>query len=124
MNMRFRTLLRCVFLAITTCAAGLALLAASGQAQNTQSKGQKENIMSQRSAAQSKNVASGASEAILPFHVNIPEERLKDLRRRIAATQWPEQELVSDSSQGVQLATMKKLADYWVNYDWRKTEAK
>ena len=63
--------------------------------------------------------------AIRPFHVSIPDERLKDLRRRIAATQWPEQELVSDASQGVQLATMKKLADYWAkNYDWRKTEAK
>ncbi|HZE70785.1 MAG TPA: epoxide hydrolase [Pyrinomonadaceae bacterium] len=61
---------------------------------------------------------------IRPFRVNIPEEQLVDLRRRIAATKWPERELVSDATQGVQLATMKKLADYWVNHNWRKTEAK
>jgi len=60
---------------------------------------------------------------IRPFRVNIPEEQLVDLRRRIAATKWPERELVSDATQGVQLATMKKLADYWVNHNWRKTEA-
>jgi hypothetical protein len=52
-------------------------------------------------------------EAIRRFHVNMPEKRLKDLRRRIAATQWPDQELVSDPSQGVLLTTIKKLADYW-----------
>ncbi len=122
--MKFRHLLRSVFLAITACAVGLGLLAASGQVQNAHSKVQKGNIMTQTTAAQSKNVASVAPEAIRPFHVNIPAERLKDLRRRIAATQWPEQELVNDPSQGVQLATMKKLADYWATYDWRKTEAK
>ena len=48
--------------------------------------------------------------AIRPFHINIPEEQLVDLRRRIAATKWPEQETVTDASQGVQLATMQKLA--------------
>ncbi len=53
--------------------------------------------------------------AIRPFHINIPEEELVDLRRRIAATKWPNKELVSDASQGVQLATMQKLADYWAN---------
>src|SRR5438552_15472328 len=65
-----------------------------------------------------------AAAAIRPFHVNFPDAALVDLRRRIAATKWPERELVSDATQGVQLTTMKKLADYWVNYDWRKTEAK
>jgi pimeloyl-ACP methyl ester carboxylesterase len=66
-----------------------------------------------------------AADAIRPFKVNIPEEALTDLRRRIAATQWPERELIADASQGVQLAMMKKLADYWAkDYDWRKTEAK
>jgi pimeloyl-ACP methyl ester carboxylesterase len=125
MNMRFRTLLRGVFFAITAGPVGLAFLGASGQAQNTQSKGHKENLMTQSSAGQSKSVASVAPEAIRPFHVNIADERLNDLRRRIAATQWPERELVSDPSQGVQLATMKKLAEYWEkNYDWRKTEAR
>jgi pimeloyl-ACP methyl ester carboxylesterase len=63
--------------------------------------------------------------AIRPFHVNVPEEKLVDLRRRLAATKWPERELVTDASQGVQLATMKELARYWAtDYDWRKVEAK
>src|SRR5205814_6621236 len=53
------------------------------------------------------------------------EEALVDLRRRIATTQWPEKETVTDASQGVQLATMQKLARYWASdYDWRKVEAK
>jgi pimeloyl-ACP methyl ester carboxylesterase len=57
--------------------------------------------------------------------VNISEEALIDLRRRIAATRWPERELVNDAKQGVQLATMQKLARYWASdYDWRKVEAK
>src|SRR5438034_8144115 len=62
---------------------------------------------------------------IRPFHVDIPEEKLTDLRRRVAATRWPEKETVNDQSQGVQLATMQKLASYWAkDYDWRKCEAK
>ena len=63
--------------------------------------------------------------SIRPFSVNVPEEELVDLRRRIKATKWPERELVSDGSQGVQLATMQKLATYWATeYDWRKVEAR
>ena len=63
--------------------------------------------------------------AIRPFRVNIPEAELVELRRRINATIWPEQETVADESQGVQLATMEKLARYWTtDYDWRKVEAK
>jgi len=62
---------------------------------------------------------------IRPFTVNIPQEALVELRRRILATQWPEKETVADQSQGVQLATMKELARYWVtDYDWRKVEAR
>jgi pimeloyl-ACP methyl ester carboxylesterase len=62
---------------------------------------------------------------IQPFHFEIPEEQLDDLRRRIAATRWPSKELVPDRSQGVQLAPLQKLARYWVtDYDWRKAEAK
>jgi pimeloyl-ACP methyl ester carboxylesterase len=62
---------------------------------------------------------------IRPFHVEIPEEQIDDLRRRIAATRWPHKELVSDRSQGVQLATTQALAEYWAtDYDWRKAEAK
>jgi pimeloyl-ACP methyl ester carboxylesterase len=62
---------------------------------------------------------------VRPFKVEIPEDKLTDLRRRIAATRWPTRELVQDRSQGVQLATMQKLARYWANdYTWRKAEAK
>ncbi len=62
---------------------------------------------------------------VQPFTVNIPQEALVELRRRILATQWPEKETVADQSQGVQLATMKELARYWVtDYDWRKVEAR
>jgi len=66
-----------------------------------------------------------AAEAIRPFHVHFPDEALADLKRRIAATRWPEKETVADQSQGVQLATVQKLARYWgAEYDWRKCEAK
>jgi pimeloyl-ACP methyl ester carboxylesterase len=62
---------------------------------------------------------------IRPFHLEIPEELLDDLRRRIAATRWPTKELVQDRSQGVQLATLQELARHWAtDYDWRKAEAK
>jgi hypothetical protein len=62
---------------------------------------------------------------IRPFHVEIPDDALEDLHRRIAATRLPSKELVADRSQGVQLATIKALADYWESdYDWRKCEAK
>jgi pimeloyl-ACP methyl ester carboxylesterase len=62
---------------------------------------------------------------IRPLRVNVPEAELAELRRRIAATRWPEKETVADASQGVPLATMQKLAQYWANdYDWRKVEAK
>jgi pimeloyl-ACP methyl ester carboxylesterase len=64
-------------------------------------------------------------EAIRPFNISIPAEALTDLRQRIKATRWPDKETVSDQSQGVQLATMQKLARYWsTEYDWRKCEAK
>jgi pimeloyl-ACP methyl ester carboxylesterase len=63
--------------------------------------------------------------AIRPFHVNVPEAELTELRRRIKATKWPERETVADASQGVQLATIQKLARYWgTEYDWRKVEAR
>jgi pimeloyl-ACP methyl ester carboxylesterase len=62
---------------------------------------------------------------IRPFRVDIPEEELAELRRRIAATRWPSRELVTDRSQGVQLATLQALTRYWASeYDWRKAEAK
>jgi len=62
---------------------------------------------------------------IRPFHVEVPEEELDDLRRRIAATRWPERETVADESQGVQLATMQELVRYWgTEYDFRRFEAR
>jgi pimeloyl-ACP methyl ester carboxylesterase len=62
---------------------------------------------------------------IRPFQVDVPDEALEDLRRRIAATRFPSKELVDDRSQGVQLATMRELARYWeTEYDWRKAETK
>jgi pimeloyl-ACP methyl ester carboxylesterase len=63
--------------------------------------------------------------AIRPFRVHVPQEAIVDLRRRIAATRWPDKQTVADQSQGVQLATMKELILYWgTKYDWRKAEAK
>ena len=70
------------------------------------------------------NRVETASE-IRPFHVEIPEDELADLRRRILATRWPERETVADQSQGVPLAITQELARYWAtDYDWRKVEAK
>ena len=63
--------------------------------------------------------------SIRPFTAKVPQAAIDDLRRRILATQWPERETVADSSQGVPLATMRELANYWATgYDWRKVEAK
>jgi pimeloyl-ACP methyl ester carboxylesterase len=62
---------------------------------------------------------------VRPFRINVPEEELVDLRRRILATRWPERETVADQSQGVQLVMIQELARYWAtDYDWRKCEAK
>src|SRR5262249_14879043 len=69
--------------------------------------------------------AAAAGSAVRPFKINVPEEALVNLRRRIAATQWPERETVTDQSQGVQLATIQELAHYWrTDYNWRKVEAR
>ena len=67
----------------------------------------------------------GQDTAIRPFRVRIPEADLADLKRRIAATRWPDRETVADASQGVQLARLQELVRYWgTDYDWRKAEAK
>jgi pimeloyl-ACP methyl ester carboxylesterase len=69
--------------------------------------------------------AAATDTAIRPFRVDIPEAAIVDLRRRIAATRWPDRETVKDGSQGVQLATFQELVRYWgTDYDWRKAEAK
>jgi pimeloyl-ACP methyl ester carboxylesterase len=107
--MKVSNLLRNVFFSTMACAFVLGLLAASGQAQNTQSK----------------QVQNADKDAIRPFHINISDEQLADLRRRVSATKWPERETVGDATQGVQLATMQKLAHYWAtDYSWRKVEAR
>ena len=77
----------------------------------------------------SSTIAPGApdedSHAVRPFRVEFPESELTDLRRRLAATRWPERETVTDDSQGVPLAMMQELARYWAtDYDWGKCEAK
>jgi pimeloyl-ACP methyl ester carboxylesterase len=69
--------------------------------------------------------AAVGSELIRPFHVNFPRQAIDDMRRRIAATRWPEKETVTDQSQGVPLKTMRELSHYWASdYDWYKAEAK
>jgi pimeloyl-ACP methyl ester carboxylesterase len=73
-------------------------------------------------------LANGApvddAQAIRPFHVHVPNADLTDLRKRLAATRWPDKENVNDTSQGVQLATIQSLVQYWeTQYDWRKVEA-
>ena len=70
-------------------------------------------------------VAQETGKAIRPFRVDVPDEALTEMRRRIAATVWPDRETVPDSSQGVPLATMQELARYWATeYDWRTCEAR
>jgi pimeloyl-ACP methyl ester carboxylesterase len=69
--------------------------------------------------------AGTLSNAIRPFHVDIPDQDLVDLRQRLAATRWPDSEIVTDQSQGVKLATIQQLVRYWqTDYDWRKAEAR
>ena len=81
-------------------------------------------VLPTRVDAQSAQVGAAAEgTASRPFKFRASDEALADLKRRIKATRWPSRELVADDSQGVRLATMQKLADYWANqYDWRKVE--
>ena len=67
----------------------------------------------------------GADQLIRSFQITFPQAELEDLKRRILATKWPEKETVTDASQGVQLATMQALAQYWVtSYNWRNVESR
>ena len=101
------------FLKMMTAAAGFTVLGwntAAGLLNNL-------NVMDQSE--------SSSSLAVRPFRINVPEEALIDLSRRVAATRWPDRETVNDQSQGVQLATIQELARYWAtDYDWRKCEAR
>src|SRR6195256_5279990 len=104
-------------------------LAIPGYTQTVTSKkssaDQKETTVTQLATAQVDSDPYNETVEIRAFHVNVPEDQLVELRRRVAATRWPGKETVSDATQGVQLATMQKLAQYWAtDYDWRKVEAK
>ncbi|WP_197076939.1 epoxide hydrolase family protein [Hymenobacter terrenus] len=83
-------------------------------------------LLSTASSAQPRAAATAApAEAIRPFELHIPKAALTDLRKRIRATRWPEQETVADRSQGVPLKNLQALLAYWgTDYDWRKAEAK
>src|SRR6266850_4378568 len=101
---------------VTVAAAGafgLVLLAAPGDAQTATEQ--------ETTVAPSETTTA----AVRPFRANVPEEALVDLRRRVAATRWPDRETVTDRSQGVPLAKLQELVRYWgTDYDWRKAEAK
>jgi pimeloyl-ACP methyl ester carboxylesterase len=72
-----------------------------------------------------RGAAAAGESTIRPFHIAVPEEELLELRRRVLATRWPDRETVSDQSQGIPLAKLQSLVDYWgTAYDWRKIEAK
>jgi pimeloyl-ACP methyl ester carboxylesterase len=65
------------------------------------------------------------SESIRPYHISVSQEAITDLKNRVNATRWPQQETVTDQSQGVKLAQIQKLVKYWgTDYDWHKAEAK
>ena len=114
------------YAALIACAVCLGSWTSLGDAQSkTPRTTRKENTMTQIAAGTPNRGQTTDATAIRPFHVQIPEADLVDLRRRIAATRWPEKEPVADASQGVQLATIQKLAGYWeTSYDWRKCEAR
>jgi pimeloyl-ACP methyl ester carboxylesterase len=81
--------------------------------------------MTPTSATQERSERAADKTAVRPFDVNVPDAELTELVKRINATKWPDRETVTDGSQGVQLATIQKLARYWATtYDWRKCEAK
>jgi pimeloyl-ACP methyl ester carboxylesterase len=101
------------------------LVSAHDAALSTATHDTQEHTMTPTSATQEPPEKVADKTAIRPFQINVPDAELIELRKRIKATRWPERETVTDQSQGVQLATMQKLARYWeTDYDWRKCEAK
>ena len=104
---------------VTTGAVALLVWSSPAHAQT-----KKGHTMTIASATTPGDPATGEA-AIRPFHVHVPKEALDDLRRRLQATRWPDRETVDDRSQGVPLATLQQLVQYWGSgYDWRKAEAK
>jgi pimeloyl-ACP methyl ester carboxylesterase len=109
-------------LAMAGVSAGAALLGAPGNAR-ARSGADAEDFAIRPSHAEPQG--GGGDETIRPFHFHAAETELIDIRRRVNATRWPERELVSDATQGVQLATTQKLARYWATeHNWRKCEAR
>jgi pimeloyl-ACP methyl ester carboxylesterase len=118
-DVRTRAVRQCAVL-IAVGAVGLGSSSPPGHAQDLKGDAMTQTAVSAQSTGSAAN-----SDAIRPFRVHIPDSRLQELRRRIAATRWPNQELVADRSQGVQLKTMQALVKYWTTgYDWRKCEAR
>ena len=71
------------------------------------------------------SITTDTATDIRSFQIDVPQEQIDDLRRRITAMRWPSKELVADRSQGVQLATLQALARFWTSeYDWRECEAR
>jgi pimeloyl-ACP methyl ester carboxylesterase len=114
-----RKRLRCPLAALVSgCSLTLFVTFGSGQALNVSGA-----AISVERGQSLKHSAAIEDESIRPFHANVPEEELTDLRRRLAETRWPDQETASNQDQGVQLAVMEDLVRYWRNgYDWRKAE--
>ena len=101
----------------TVIGCGLAVLAAARPSPHE--------ITMTHTIARADAVPESTTAAIRPFRVQVPEADLVDLRRRLAATRWPDRETVSDASQGAQLARLQELVQYWgTGYDWRKAETK
>jgi len=112
---------------ITAGSVALLLFSSSNHAQTMTAPTQPVSSTNGASVASTMPAKSRAvtDDAIRPFKFTASDEQLADMKRRIAATRWPSKEIVGDQSQGVQLATIQKLANYWANnYDWRKAEAK
>lgn len=83
------------------------------------------NSFAQTTTAANTSITAVENNTVRPFHINVPEAAVADLRQRVLATRWPGKETVADQSQGVQLAQIEKLVTYWGNgYDWRKAEAR
>ena len=112
------------FFAISAAAGvfGFVLVAASAYAQTIPAVEVKASVISLLPRTL---VGAVHDNGVRPFRVDVPEEALVDLRRRVVATRWPDRETVIDQSQGVQLAKIQALVRYWgTDYDWRKAEAK
>ena len=114
-----------VFIAASTFALLLLTSPTYGQTMTAPTSPSIDGNTSVSSSRTTRSQTTTETTAIRPFTVNIPEDQLVDLKRRLSATRWPEMETVADESQGVRLATIQALAQYWAtDYDWRRVEAK